>query len=391
MKKKHLLSVGIFLLALPFQAQEKCSIQGTVKGLPDGTVLTLSRKNGRVMENVAVDTVRNSTFLFNIEPANQQTERIMLMGKGDGFPNTWLDIYIAPRQSVKVSGSNKLLRTWIVESAIPEQQYQNQFINATRKDMDVQQSLQAVTCALWNRVDHSESADEKAALRDSIRNVLHPQTDSIQRLIVKEEIRIMKDMPINDAWIDRMETFSAFVSFGADFPYTEEVRALYQRMPSELRETEIGKQITTQLYPPKTVKVGDALVDADLFDLQGTIHHLSDYKGKYLLLDFWSYGCGPCRMAMPEMKEMAEAWKDDLVIVSISTDSKSLWEKASEAEKMTWVNVNDLKGTNGIYMHYGIRGIPHYVIISPEGKLLHVWSGYGQGIIRAKLKEWVKK
>ena len=48
--------------------------------------------------------------------------------------------------------------------------------------------------------------------------------------------------------------------------------------------------------PSVTVKEGDEMADTDLYDLQGNIHHLADYKGKYLLVDFWSRGCGPCMM-----------------------------------------------------------------------------------------------
>ena len=82
------------------------------------------------------------------------------------------------------------------------------------------------------------------------------------------------------------------------------------------------KEITVCLYPPVTVKEGDEMADTDLYDLQGNIHHLADYKGKYLLVDFWSRGCGPCMMALPEMKEISETWKDKVTVISLSTDTE---------------------------------------------------------------------
>ena len=72
--------------------------------------------------------------------------------------------------------------------------------------------------------------------------------------------------------------------------------------PDNEKNSQAGKEITVCLYPPVTVKEGDEMADTDLYDLQGNIHHLADYKGKYLLVDFWSRGCGPCMMALPEMK-----------------------------------------------------------------------------------------
>lgn len=56
----------------------------------------------------------------------------------------------------------------------------------------------------------------------------------------------------------------------------------------------------------------------------------------------------------------------------------------------TLINLNDMQGTVGIYAHYGIKGIPHYVIVSPEGRIIHVWSGYGTGVLKKKLEKWVK-
>ena len=46
-------------------------------------------------------------------------------------------------------------------------------------------------------------------------------------------------------------------------------------------------------------------------------------------------------------------------------------------------NLNDLKQTAGLYAKYGVRGIPNYVLISPEGKIVKMWSGYGKGCGRA--------
>lgn len=61
------------------------------------------------------------------------------------------------------------------------------------------------------------------------------------------------------------------------------------------------------------MKEGDKMADTELFDLDGKIHHLTDFNGKYILLDFWSSGCGPCIMALPEMKEIQEQYKSVLL------------------------------------------------------------------------------
>lgn len=70
------------------------------------------------------------------------------------------------------------------------------------------------------------------------------------------------------------------------------------------------------------------MADADLYDLAGNIHHLADYKGKYLLIDFWSRGCGPCMMALPEMREIFETQKDKVTVISLSTDTEKAGKKS---------------------------------------------------------------
>lgn len=131
------------------------------------------------------------------------------------------------------------------------------------------------------------------------------------------------------------------------------------------------------------------MADTELFDLDGKIHHLTDFNGKYILLDFWSSGCGPCIMALPEMKEIQEQYKKRLTIISLSSDTKSRWKAASAKHEMTWQNLNDLKQTAGLYAKYGVRGIPNYVLISPEGKIMKMWSGYGKGSLKLKMRRYL--
>ena len=131
------------------------------------------------------------------------------------------------------------------------------------------------------------------------------------------------------------------------------------------------------------------MADADLFDLDGKVHHLADFKGKYMLLDFWSSGCGPCIMALPEMKEIQEQYKDRLTIISLSSDTQTRWKAASTQHEMTWQNLSDLKQTAGLYAVYDVNGIPNYVLISPKGKIVKMWSGYGKGSLKLKMRRYL--
>lgn len=113
------LFAGISLIfAVSAQAQNEFTIKGTVTGLKDSTVIMLFRSDGQVMSSIAQDTVFNESFCFREKTAEDKPEAVMLMARDKDFPNTWLDVWVAPNAVCTVSGNNKLLRTWDVSSNI---------------------------------------------------------------------------------------------------------------------------------------------------------------------------------------------------------------------------------------------------------------------------------
>ena len=101
---------------------------------------------------------------------------------------------------------------------------------------------------------------------------------------------------------------------------------------------------------------------------------LSDYvgKGKYILLDFWSPWCGPCRMEMPNIKAVYDKYKgDNFDVVSIAVWERKLVEVTIEtAEKleMTWNQINNA-GREAAEI-YGVEAIPHIILFGPDGTIL---------------------
>lgn len=77
------------------------------------------------------------------------------------------------------------------------------------------------------------------------------------------------------------------------------------------------------------------MADAELVDPDGETHRLSEYLGKYVLLDFWSFGCGPCLQSLPELKAVSESYRDRLTVISITSDPKNQWETASKEHGIT--------------------------------------------------------
>ena len=141
-------------------------------------------------------------------------------------------------------------------------------------------------------------------------------------------------------------------------------------------------EIHTYIYPPKVLQLGDGAVDAELFDMQGKKHHLFDAfaDGRYVLLDFWGIGCGPCRMSEPEMREVYERMKGKLEIIGINEDDVSTWKNSDFSKSIIWKTWNDgMRGSsvNSIYCDMG--AIPYYVLITPDKRIVWKAMGYNPG------------
>lgn len=100
---------------------------------------------------------------------------------------------------------------------------------------------------------------------------------------------------------------------------------------------------------------------------------LSDYKGQYVLIDFWASWCRPCRMENPNVVSAYQRYKNKgFTVLGVSMDSnKDLWTQAIKADNLTWQHVSDLKGWgNEVGILYGVKGIPQNFLVDKEGKIV---------------------
>lgn len=391
MKTVWIAAAGLLMGIFSAQAQNEYVIEGRVKGLKDGTVMRLLRWEGRVGSVVAFDTVCHETFRFTGEVSAGKLDNLSVNCRADDFPSISLPVYVTPGAKISITGTNHLLKTWEVDSPVKEQQELNRYTEAAKDLWDEYQRLmikERSWVAIRRSATATEAEKEKARAEEK---VLNKAKDVLDIKIVEREIPLMKEAAVSAVWLDKLYGMSIGVRYEPDFPYTKEVVALYEKLSPEQKASLEGRNIAANLFPPVVVKEGDAAPDADLYDLEGRVHHLADLKGRHILLDFWSLGCGPCIMSLPELKEIHEHYGERLAVVSISSDTEKRWREASAVHQMAWMNLSDLKQTAGLYAKYGIRGIPHYVLISPGGKVIKMWSGYGKGSLQEEVRKWLGK
>ncbi len=116
---------------------------------------------------------------------------------------------------------------------------------------------------------------------------------------------------------------------------------------------------------------------------------LDDLKGKVVLLDFWATWCGPCREALPHMREIAKKFQGQpLVVLSISMDEdEKKWKDFVAKNEMTWTQYRE-GGFNGpVATLFGVHAIPQTFTIDAEGVLQD--QHIGDAAIEGKLKKLV--
>ena len=389
MKQLNIFFAAILsLFAVSASAQNEFTVKGHLKGVEDGTIIMLMQQMGNVGMSVVNDTVRNERFSLTWNGSGEN-EKYSLSVQGEGFPPMGLDIWTKAGAVIEVSGNDKYIYTWDVKSKIPEQADRAGFVNASREDWIEIQRLSAQRNALYKNIENI-TQEEYAKIRvvaDSLDKLSDPISN---RINLKEVELLLKDDVITTTGLDVLRGLTLAVKYGNDSTLRPQVEAVYAKLSDEQKNSREGKIVFTNLFPPQVVQVGEQMADANLFDLEGKQSKLSDYKGKYILLDFWSTGCGPCIMAMPEMKELAEEYKDRLTIISLSVDNEKAWRIGSASHGFTWLNLSDKPENSGIAAKYGVDGIPHYVIITADGTVSDTWIGYGKGSLRNKMKEHIE-
>ena len=136
------------------------------------------------------------------------------------------------------------------------------------------------------------------------------------------------------------------------------------------------------------ISPGDVPPDDLGLDSHGHQVHLSDQRGKVVVISFWASWCGYCRKELPVLAGLQEAaGKDRIEVIAINTmDDRDVY--VSLRRKLKDIQLTMTRDASGsVGEAYGIHTIPHLFIIDRQGRIAAEHSGYGEESLQAIVDE----
>jgi peroxiredoxin len=241
-----------------------------------------------------------------------------------------------------------------------------------------------------NAQDETQVAANLEQRQNELSVIWHPSINNLKERAANGDKNLGDSI---DAIVDlyRAANVEMYRNFILEFPNTETAAGLiywfYFDAPFDTllsvydKLGPVAKQSKGGVHAAGFIERGKKLLpgkEAPLFshpDTSGVMVHLKDYRGKYVLLEFWAHWCVPCRAENPNLKNAYSKYNTKgFEILGISMDKekeKQEWKGAIIKDGLPWQQVSDLKGYgNEVFALYNVMPIPDNYLIDPEGKIL---------------------
>lgn len=377
--KSTILKTGLLALALIStitscsKKEEGFTINGTIAGLDKGTVyLENTDEKGEKKIADSAEIQKGGVFTFAGKVSEPLLYTIKLKGEEYGA------FFLLDNENIKVEAKKDSIFKAKVSGATQNDIYKSYYDNEFKKIQAIAGPVYKTSDSLSQNGKVKLTADQQAFMDKKWKDLQTLADDLTDKFIRKNKDKVAAALVISDR----------IVSYGTP----EQVKTYYAVLSPEVQKSVYGKQLKEAIDLNDKTAVGVTAPEFSQTDVNGKVVKLSDYKGKYVLVDFWASWCGPCRKENPNVVQAYKTYHGKgFEVLGISLDDKkNLWEKAIEKDGLTWTHVSDLKGwKNDVAVLYGVKLVPTNYLIGPDGKI--VAKNLREEALQTKLKEIFSK
>ncbi len=321
---------------------QKLSLSGTISGLQDATEVSLTDlQNGK---GGYLDQTKAKNGSFTLHATLEEPSLLALL-IGDSL------------KTALFMGNEKVTVKGAVAQPIDDWEYTG---SKLQNDFS---SFQKTFIPQFQKIDRIVQQLQMGLTTDSLRVALDTEINRVQsnvdRFIVAHPASPVSAMAI-------LSTIHL----------TEDAGLLEKRLnllqPAALANA-LGGHLKQAVVDARFLSIGSLALEFSQADTEGKPVSLSQFRGKYLLIDFWASWCGPCRKENVNLVKTFNKYKDkNFTVLGVSLDEdKNKWLAAIKKDELNWTQVSDLKGwENEVAQRYRITAIPRNLLLDPAGKII---------------------
>lgn len=372
--KKYILSLLLMAPAFVLFAQKSVILSGTLKNMKKSEVLLFNKK-AEMLRSSSPDTIKvtNGTFKFELETDDVTTATFSLVDleqekKDKALGELAMYTERGTRGSFQFFIRPGSVVTFTMDTndfSSPEMggnvQINKDLVVFYRNMKEIQREGRATRAQMLKYANDKMSAAFDQASQERLGHF---------EKLLKIQSQWMLSNYDNEYAMYLISNRSTSNETGSD------LKAIYEKFSDRVKASDSGKKLKAEI---DRLMISDPGVKAPNFTLKdvrtGKEISLSDYKGRYILLDFWGSWCSPCRRSHPELREKYSKYKgDQFEILGLAQDkTDEIIIEAATEDDIPWPQVRlteQREGQRNVTDLFGVRFYPTKILVGPDGVII---------------------
>ncbi len=329
------------------ETSKEFSIQGNLSNIT-GEKIYLSNYLDGDWDNIDSSQVKSGNFLFQGTVNLPQVLYLTFENSEDYIP------VFVENSDINVSGTlSQVDSVKIKGSSIHDR------LNNINDELDSYNSSMEEIAEQYYKAQDEKNEALMNQMDEEYERVYSQKSDLVKKYVSNNNENVLAPYLVTKHLINTLEV--------------SELDSIRNNFSSLLDSSKYVININKRIAKLKSTDIGSLAPVFSQNDQNGNEISITDFKGRYLLIDFWASWCGPCRKENPNVVEAFNKYHDyGFDILGISLDNKKEnWLEAIEKDGLLWTHVSDLQGwKNSVAQLYVVRSIPHSVLLGPEGKII---------------------